>query len=186
MVYDHLVLPFVESSAPISHISWGAAIGIFVALTPTMGLQMYIVGMIWIVLRTVIRFHFNLPIAVALVWISNPVTMVPLYYGFFVTGDLVLGIELAHTMNFEEFRQIFMAAESDPATTMAEALLSSFMLLFWKLGWPMLIGSLLWAAPLAVAAYPVTTIAMLKYRSVIARRAGLTYDQWKKANVRRN
>ncbi len=47
ILYDHLVQPFVESSAPITHISWGAAIGMFVGLTPFVGIQMYTVTVIW-------------------------------------------------------------------------------------------------------------------------------------------
>ena len=183
LVYDHLVRPFVESSAPISHISWGAAIGMFVTMTPTVGIQMYIAAIIWIILRTVIRFHFNLPIAVAIVWISNPVTMIPLYYGFLVTGNLVLGIDMAQTMEFGDFRLIFQQAQADPATGLSEAMLSSFMLLFWRFGWPMVVGSLVWATPLAVLTYPFTTFAMLRYRYLIARREGLTYEQWRRTHI---
>lgn len=184
VVYDHLVQPFAESSAPISHISRGAAIGMFVAMTPTVGIQMYIVGAIWILLRSLIRFHFNLPIAVALVWISNPVTVVPIYYVFLLTGNIMLGLDLSQSMDFSEFQQLFVQARQDPAVDMSEALLSSLMLMFWRFGWPMAVGSLVWAAPLAILAYPFTTIAMLKYRGLIARREGLTYAEWKKAHVR--
>ena len=56
-----------------------------------MGVQMYIVAAIWVAARYLFRTNFNLPIAVAVVWISNPITVVPLYYGFLVTGNLFLG-----------------------------------------------------------------------------------------------
>lgn len=184
VVYDHLVRPFIESSAPISHISRGAAIGMLVAMTPTVGIQMYIVAVIWFILRALIRFHFNLPIAVALVWITNPVTVIPIYYLFLITGNLMLGFDLSLGMDFEAFGQTFSQAKDDPAMGMGEALLGSFTLLFWKFGWPMVVGSLAWAVPLALLAYPVTTLAMLKYRNLIARREGMTYEAWKKSHVR--
>lgn len=183
-VYDHLVQPFVISSAPISHISRGAAIGMLVAMTPTMGFQMYIAAVIWIILRALIRFHFNLPIAVAMVWISNPVTVIPIYYVFLVTGDLMLDLDLSHRMDFEAFRQMFSQAKNDPAMDMGEALLGSIMLLFWRFGWPMVVGSLAWAVPLALLTYPVTSFAMLRYRTLIARREGMTYEAWKKSHIR--
>lgn len=184
MVYDHLVRPFIESSEPVSRISRGAAIGMLVALTPTVGLQMYIVAVIWIILRALIRFHFNLPIAVALVWISNPVTVLPIYYIFLVSGELILGLDFSHSMDFETFRQMFSQANNDPAMNMGEALLGSVMLLFWRFGWPMVVGSLAWAVPMALVTYPVTTLLMLRYRKLIARREGMTYDEWKKSHVR--
>lgn len=183
LVYGHLVQPFIESSAPISHISWGAAIGVFVAMTPTMGIQMYIVAVLWVFCRSLLRFHFNLPIAVAMVWISNPVTMVPLYYGFLATGELFLGLDPAFGGDFAEFRRIFQEARGNASTDWSRALIGGIALLFWRFGWPMLVGSLVWALPLAAITYPVTTFAMLRYRFLIARREGLTYAEWRKAHI---
>jgi uncharacterized protein (DUF2062 family) len=54
-------------------ISGGLALGVFVALTPTIPFQMLLaaVGSLF--------FRVNLPIAVAACWITNPVTAVPIY-----------------------------------------------------------------------------------------------------------
>lgn len=38
-----------------------------------------------------IPFRANIPISVALVWISNPLTMPLLYYGCYKVGDFILG-----------------------------------------------------------------------------------------------
>lgn len=60
------------------------AVGLFVAFMPV-PLQMLLAAAIAIIVRA------NLPIAVALVWISNPVTMPPLFYGAYKLGAFIMG-----------------------------------------------------------------------------------------------
>jgi uncharacterized protein (DUF2062 family) len=38
-------------------------------------------------------FRFNVPIAIAMVWLSNPLTMPPMYYMEYLTGNFILGRE---------------------------------------------------------------------------------------------
>jgi uncharacterized protein (DUF2062 family) len=38
-------------------------------------------------------FRFNVPIAIAMVWLSNPITMPPMYYMEYLTGNFILGRE---------------------------------------------------------------------------------------------
>jgi len=65
-------------------VSLAFAIGLFAAWIPTPG-QMAIAA--------VIAFYFraNLPISVALVWITNPVTMPPMFYFAYMVGLKSLG-----------------------------------------------------------------------------------------------
>jgi hypothetical protein len=77
LCYDRLILPFISSHAPVGEVSWGAAIGMFIALLPIVGIQMYVAATLWLICRYLFRFRFNLPIAMALVWITNPVTVLP-------------------------------------------------------------------------------------------------------------
>lgn len=185
-LYERLILPFVESHAPIHQISWGAAIGMFVGLTPTMGVQMYIVAALWAIVRFLFRFNFNLPIAVALVWITNPVTVVPLYYLFLVTGNLCLGMGMGvlDALGYEAFKEVFSAAEGAAGGSWLEDLLQGVVSLFWTFGWPMIVGGLVWATPMALLTYPVTSIALLRYRRLMAAREGLSYEEWKRLRVR--
>jgi len=40
-----------------------------------------------------VMFHVNIPISVALVWLTNPLTMPPLFYFAFEVGETLLGLE---------------------------------------------------------------------------------------------
>ncbi len=69
------------------------AVGLFVMYLPPVG-QMLIAAAIAIALRV------NLPISVALVWLSNPVTIPPMFYFAYVVGSWILGIP-AHGFDME-------------------------------------------------------------------------------------
>jgi uncharacterized protein (DUF2062 family) len=64
--------------------SGAAAVGLFVMYAPPLG-QMLLAAALAIVLRV------NLPISVALVWITNPVTIPPMYYFAYLVGVRLLG-----------------------------------------------------------------------------------------------
>ncbi len=59
----------------------GVSIGLFIGFTPTVGFQI----MLMIVACTFLRG--SLLAAFALSWVTNPVTMGPLYYGFYRIGE---------------------------------------------------------------------------------------------------
>ena len=62
-------------------------VGLFVAWIPTPG-QMAIAAI------AAFYFRANLPISVALVWITNPLTMPPMFYFAYLLGLFVLGRDL--------------------------------------------------------------------------------------------
>jgi uncharacterized protein (DUF2062 family) len=64
--------------------SVAVAVGLFVMYAPPLG-QMLVAAAIAIALRV------NLPISVALVWITNPVTIPPMYYFAYLVGAHILG-----------------------------------------------------------------------------------------------
>ncbi len=65
-------------------VSGAVAVGLFVMYLPPLG-QMFVAAAV------AIFFRVNLPIAVALVWITNPLTMPPMYYFAYRLGAWLLG-----------------------------------------------------------------------------------------------
>ena len=62
-------------------------LGIFIAFIP-MPMQMLLV------LAFIPFFKFNVPIALAMCWLSNPFTMPPMYYIEYLTGSYLTGSEI--------------------------------------------------------------------------------------------
>lgn len=75
-------------------------VGLFIAFIP-MPFQMLAV----LAVSPFVRF--NIPIALAMCWLSNPFTMPPMYYMEYLTGCKLLGIEPVHDvqMTVEWFKE---------------------------------------------------------------------------------
>jgi len=65
-------------------ITKAVAIGLFWGFIP-MPMQMLAV------IATTPFFRFNVPVAISMVWLSNPFTMPPMYYMEYLTGNFILG-----------------------------------------------------------------------------------------------
>ncbi|ACL72452.1 DUF2062 domain-containing protein [Thioalkalivibrio sulfidiphilus] len=102
------------------------AVGLFIALLP-LPFQMIISALIAIMIRV------NLPISVLLVWITNPLTMGPIYYTAYTIGRKVLDLPRVG-FSFELSLQWF----------------TQELLIIWK---PLLLGSLIMATVAAIAGY---------------------------------
>lgn len=77
----------LHADDPPHRLALGAAIGMFVTFTPTVGFQMMInVFLAWLL-------RANKAIGLPIVWISNPATIVPLYYTCYVLGRVMLNWE---------------------------------------------------------------------------------------------
>ena len=63
----------------------GIAVGVFVGLTPTVGIQTILM------LIGCVAIRGNFPAAFAVSWVSNPITLAPLYFGFNELGEAVFG-----------------------------------------------------------------------------------------------
>jgi len=69
-------------------VSKGILIGLFIAFIP-MPMQMLAV------IAMMPFFKFNVPIGIAMCWLSNPFTMPPMYYLEYLTGSMILGNKIA-------------------------------------------------------------------------------------------
>ncbi|MCU7836031.1 MAG: DUF2062 domain-containing protein [gamma proteobacterium symbiont of Taylorina sp.] len=80
-------------------VSGAFAVGLFCAFIPLPSQMIFAAA-------CAILLQVNLPISVSLVWITNPVTMPPIFYGSYKLGAFILGYELLETdyqMNVEWF-----------------------------------------------------------------------------------
>ncbi len=74
------------------------AVGLWAMYTPPLPWQQIIAAI------GAVYFGANLPIAVALVWITNPLTWLPMYYFAYEVGAIALG---SATFSFEQFSELF-------------------------------------------------------------------------------
>ncbi|OEU45326.1 MAG: hypothetical protein BBJ60_08105 [Desulfobacterales bacterium S7086C20] len=76
---------FIRLHGSAEQIAWGGAVGLFVAMTPTMGIQMCIA------IAIAAFFKINKVAAVATVWVTNPATAPVIYWINYVLGAKLLG-----------------------------------------------------------------------------------------------
>lgn len=122
-------------------IALGTTIGVFIGITPTVGVQMILVMLLAVLVSPL--FQFNRVAALLTVYISNPLTFVPLYWfnyevgTLFVAGELTRD-ELRGILNYSNFSQWW----------------ETVVLLIVEVGGPLIIGSLVVASVCAVLTYP--------------------------------
>ncbi len=128
-------------------IALGAALGVFVAFTPTVGFQMIIA----FAFATLIRV--NRLAAVLPVWITNPLTILPIYSFNYWIGLLLVG-----GPGLKEFEakmgEIIKHVEVNGISGSWETL-GMLGGLGWGILMPLWLGSLLVAVVLAIPTYPV-------------------------------
>jgi uncharacterized protein (DUF2062 family) len=112
-------------------VSGACFVGLFCAFLP-IPLQMLVAAVIALVARC------NLPISVALVWITNPITMVPVFYFTYELGAWLLGTHVSI-----EYAEL----DVDWVTTQLDAI--------WK---PLLLGSVICGWVSGVTAYVLVRI----------------------------
>lgn len=83
---DKYKIPREYLSINRKSVSKAVMVGLFWAFIP-MPMQMLAV------LATTPFIRFNVPIAISMVWLSNPATMPPMYYIEYLTGNFILGRE---------------------------------------------------------------------------------------------
>lgn len=136
LVYLKLVKPVLTVKDTPHALALGIAVGLWVSLTPTVGIQMTVV----FILGTLIKA--NRIAGVAMTWISNPATFLPMYYGYYRVGILITG----------EDPISFGALKTNVSEYQGWDLVVYF---FEFVGKPMWIGSLLIATIISVPAYPL-------------------------------
>lgn len=152
-----VVVPLLRGRRQPELAARATAVGLFWAFTPTFGIRMPLVFATWLAARHVLRADFTLVIGLAWTWITNALVTLPLYFGFYLTGQL-----LRHgphgLLSFAHFRDSFARLESGDLAWQAR-----LMLALGDWGATLWLGALPWALVMACFGY-VAAMAYLSRR----------------------
>ena len=138
-------------------IAWGVALGLFVAVTPTLGVQMLIAGALAWLLRG------NKAVAVTVVWVSNPYTALPIYwFDYFIGSWLIEG----PAVDWNWFLGVFHPEVELGSFEYLQYVYGKFSEIFW----PLCTGSILVGMVSAAISYPLTYRAVVRYRRFRQKR----------------
>lgn len=173
MILYRLVAPILRSKHPPEYTARGVLFGLLAALTPTVGVQMAVVLVIWgIVKKAKPAWNFNVIIAMAWTWVTNIFTVPPIYYLFLVTGRVMLG-QWDDISGYDEFANMLDKTLSADASFL-ESLWIYTAELFLTWGVPMFLGCIPWAILGAWAGYRWSLTLLNRFharrRKRIARR----------------
>jgi uncharacterized protein len=132
-------------------IALGAAIGMWIGITPTPSIQMVLVLVTAAV--TAPFFTFNRTAGLVMVYVTNPLTMIPIHWGCYKVGTLFV----AGNMSYDRVRQLFAPENS-------QGFWHSAGLVAVEIGWPLLVGTLLVGTVLALLTYPAVLWLVRKYQ----------------------
>jgi septum formation protein len=143
-LYRRFIRPIVTAHGTPHAVALGAAIGMFVALTPTIGIQMIVAAFI------ATLFGANRLVAVAMVWLSNPLDAVPLYWLDHFIGVKLFGGEV---INSEFIKERIAQVGVSNWWQVADILTG-------EVFWPMLIGGTILGLATGIPLYAITLWAL--------------------------
>jgi len=165
-----LVVPLKRSVHSPEHVARGVSVGIAWALTPTVGIQMGFCFVTWVITRRLFNWDFHLIISLAWTWLTNVVTLVPSYYLFFITGQLMLG-RYDDLSGYNEFASSWGKSAIDvDSMGYWEGLWAYAVIIFKGWGLPMVIGCVPWSALGAWGGYYWSLRFIKRYRAAKLRR----------------
>ena len=140
-----LVIPVFRSPHPPEYTAGGVANGVFWALTPSVGIQSLAIIATWFVARTLLKRDSSLIQAFIWAWINNPLTMIPMYHLFYVTGSWLIG-QSAVAQGYAAFASVWDASSTVPW-------LDRFTSLGRAVGVPTVLGSIPYAVAGGLVSY---------------------------------
>lgn len=163
-IYRRFVHRILQINDTPESIALGTAVGIWLAMTPTVGIQMILM----IIIGTVVRA--NRLAGIVMVYISNPLTLVPIYWGDYWLGSVLMGQETVTRAAFEEdLNQILRLFNEQGAWDSLRYAIDAKLKIFV----PMMVGGSVLGAVLAAPAYPLTLRVVRAHQRRKARKAAL-------------
>ena len=162
-----LVIPMLRSKNPPEITARGALIGMGWAMTPLVGIQMYLVFLTWLFTRKVFKWNFSLPVGLAWTWVTNVFTLPPFYYAFYVTGKAMTG-EFGERTTYAKFYALIKTILNEDGIVEAFKAMCAVLIKDW--GVAMMIGSFPWIIFGAWGAYAWTLWYVRRRQKTLARR----------------
>ena len=159
-----LVIPLKRSEHPPEFTARGVLVGMMWAMTPLVGIQMTTVLLTWLFAKKIFKWDFSLPIALAYTWVTNVLTMWPIYYVFYVTGKLMMGDFDIHAFGvfIEAGRQAFSDNVSFWEITKAVGVFLKLLMKDW--GVAMALGCIPWSIVCGWISYHLTKKWLLRHQ----------------------
>jgi uncharacterized protein (DUF2062 family) len=154
------IITIIKQKDTPHRIALGMALGIFIGILPIMGIQMTVVALIALPLRG------NLKAALAGVWISNPVTFIPMYWRYYQFGLIFYP---SRALTWGEFVSVIKVASDWSWSHMSEST-ANILELGVDILVPMWTGATILAVAFGVPTYFVTRSWVVRYRARRARK----------------
>jgi len=163
-----LLVPMQRSRHSPEHTARGVMVGLICACLPSPVGQMPIAFAAWVIARRLFKWDFSLIQGLAWTWATNVFTSPPIYYGFFVTGQMMLG-RWDDLGGYDSFVRTLTTAMSGDAGFL-ETLQSVGKVVVLEWGLAMWVGSIPWAALAGWIGYRLALRFVTAYRLARARR----------------
>jgi uncharacterized protein (DUF2062 family) len=168
VVRFRLIVPIQRSRHSPEHTARGVMMGLIVACLPVPAGQMAIAFAVWVIARRLFKWDFSVIQGVAWTWVTNIFTSPPIYYGFFVTGQILLG--RWHDLGgYDSFARTFTTALSGELGAL-ETLRALGRLVVLEWGLAMWLGAVPWAALSGWLGYRLALRFVVAHRHARARR----------------
>lgn len=149
-----LIIPLLRSPHPPEYKARGVAVGLAWAMTPLVGIQMWLVFMTWVIARKIFKWNFSLALGLAWTWVTNIFTMIPCYYVFYVTGQILRG-NIHAISGYDNLAHIIRETFLSDLDFIDEWVLF-FKLLLKDWGVSMMLGCLPWGILMVILGYRMT------------------------------
>jgi uncharacterized protein (DUF2062 family) len=123
LVRYRLIIPVFRSPHPPEYTARGVANGVFWGVTPFMGFQTLAMLGTWAVLKRGFGKDSSIVQALIWAWVNNPITMVPMYYTFYVFGLWLTGTS-GSLGGYSAFVALWESSEREPTFLARVALLA--------------------------------------------------------------
>lgn len=161
-----LITPMLRARHPAEYTARSVMVGVVCGLMPMIG-QSSVVLAVWLVGR---RFSWGFNVVIAALWtfISNPLTTAPMFYGFYVTGQVMMG-NWDDLSGFERFAALSRDLIDDQLGFL-DQIERIFHLLFLDWALAMWLGFVPWGILCGWLSYRWSLKVILAYRALREKR----------------